>query len=307
MSQLERDLTTNSTVRNALGEQATGEFLEITRRLEPASIKHGVVSIGRRARQTGRVALAFLTDDEARAFQIDPSLMVSLLPEQKEHYNKLPIYPADKMRDAVIVRVAAELMRHAPLEPLTCGGEMFLTLADARAITVAASSVSLRNFRETYSVAYRPTIIMRLPSSNPQCLPRHDASTLLHEERHVLQACQAPPILPDSLEAQEECHSQTRFRAEVEAHHQTTVYEKAVGIASDSWLEDIREDLDIPLIGPDEPFDAYIPLVKALGKEGLAWLHGEAPSHHIDNCCIQSLITSRLHSALFVRSSHLRA
>lgn len=61
VGQLDRDLKTDA-VRNALDEQATRDFLDITTRLEPASVKHAVISIGRRARQDGKVALAFLTE-----------------------------------------------------------------------------------------------------------------------------------------------------------------------------------------------------------------------------------------------------
>ncbi len=290
VGQLEQDLNTKG-VRDALGEQATREFLDITRRLEPASVKNSVVSIGRRAIRDGKVALAFLSDDEAHAFHIAPNLLTSMLPEQKEHYNKLPIYPADKIIETALSRVAAELVRRAPLKSLDCGGELFHTLDGAYGATGANHS-SLRNFREEYSVAFRPTIVMRLPNSGSRNLQRYNADTLLHEERHVLQVCQAPHALPASPQAKKELESQTRFRYEVEAHHQEAVYQKAVGMPLTSLLESMRKELGVPVIQADGSFDIYKPLMEKFGNEGLAWLHGEDPSHAIGECCIQSLMIS---------------
>lgn len=123
--------------------------------------------------------------------------------------------------------------------------------------------------------------------------PRFNADTLLHEERHVLQACQAPLLLPKTLQSQEDFHSQVIFRHEVEAYHQETLYQKAVGIPPTSWLDELRTELEIPVIGPNEPFDIYQPLVDGLDEEGTVRLHADRAAHDIDMCCIRSLIKVR--------------
>lgn len=197
------------------------------------------------------------------------------------------------------------IAKYDPRELLICGGELFTSCDNALGITMSPSIAmqTSRDTKQVYDISYRPSIVMKL--SDSRRLPRFNANTLLHEERHVLQACRPLYALPKSQQALEELDAQVAFRDEVEAHHQDAIYKKVVGIASASWLDDMREDLGIPVIGPDEPFDAYIPLVDKLGKEGLAWLHGKRPAHSMDTCCLHSLMMSRLQGQL-VRSNHLR-
>ena len=285
VGQLEQDLNTD-TVASALGEQATREFIDITSRLEPASVKHNVVSMGRRARRAGKVALAFLTDDEANGFHLAPSLKLSMLPEQRAHYEEPPL--TDKLINQIFLLLLQLITSYVPSRPLACGNKLYYTLDDKNAATIAALSNTTQetlNSSQEYRGAYRPSIIMRLEDFKQ--FPRSSANILLHEERHVVQACRPPRLLPMPPE------SQATLRDQVEAYYHQALYELAVDLDSAAWLDDMRNELGIPVIGSDEPFDTYEPLAAWLNQEGISYTY-DHDGHDMDLCCVRSMVELHL-------------
>lgn len=298
VGQLEQDLKTD-TVALALGEQATHEFLDITNRLEPASVKHNVVRMGRRARRAGKVALAFLTEDEAQGFHIDPSLELSMLPEQRAHYDELHL--TDKMSEQIVFRLLLQLITSCdPSKTLACGNKLSTTLNDLDAATIAKyiTVQTSRNPTQEYSAPHQPSIIMRLEDFKQ--FPRSSANILLHEERHVVQACRPPRLLPVPPE------SQLSLCDEVEAYYHQALYELAVDLDSEAWLDDMRNELGIPVIGSDEPFDTYEPLAAKLDQEGTAYTYGN-DGHDMDLCCVRSMVELHLPPRLCHLANRLQA
>lgn len=234
-----------------------------------------------------------LSPNEAENYHIAPRLDWSVLPEQQAHFNALALPLQERLALSPRIRRLRDtaLLHLDPRERLDCGNVLFnsLSLAD-EAITKARCLFTYQSPGVLYRVPFRPSIIMHLPTDK---YPKLSTYTLLHESRHVLQACLPPLTIKTRGDL-----DQDSFRGEVEAYHQHVSYLEAIGIdisqlpyANHTYLEQTRRELDIPILGQDEPFDKYEPLRQRLDDEYLEGALGESDPrrHNPGACCVRSL------------------
>ncbi len=292
VTELQQDLQLPA-VRQRLGIAATDELSAITSRLELAQVKNGVISLGRRAITDGKVAVAMLSPDETKTHHIAPTLRWSMLPEQRAHFNMLALPLQERLVFSPRMRQLrdAALLRLGPHERLDCGNVLFDSLCPSdEAITLHRGLYAYQSPNTLYQVLFRPSIVMRLPTNK---YPKLSAYTLLHESRHVLQTC-LPPI---TVKTRDDLVEQS-FRSEVEACHQHVSYLEAIGIditqlpyANHAYIERIRRELTIPILGQDEPFGKYETLRQQLDDGFMADEVAESDfrMHNLSICCVRSL------------------
>lgn len=172
------------------------QVLEVQRQtaalLAPAEVRHGVLSLGARDRNQGKIPLAFLNEADASGFYWNPRMAISRHPIQQhivksEKGNGWEVKAFTAAKIAYMTAGQLLVERVDPDHTLTESRFFCDKIADAawaEAGTIYGFSLFHKTGKYYLLVNYWPQIVMR---QKPTRTTLDAALTLVHEQQHVIQ------------------------------------------------------------------------------------------------------------------------